>query len=70
MNAHSYKPYDTVAWKHALIDINLDYGIFQITSDNFTVKVAETVHDACTLLGVGFEHIPEMDVKNLFRKRT
>ena len=69
MNAHSYKPYDTVAWKHALVDINLEYVIFQVTNDDFTVEVIEIVQDVYELLEVDFEYIPEMDVKSLFRKR-
>jgi len=55
--------------QNTLIYINLEHAIFQTTDDNFIVKVAGTVQDACKLLEVGFEYVTEMDGKRLFRKR-
>ncbi|MDH5732770.1 MAG: tyrosine-type recombinase/integrase [Candidatus Bathyarchaeota archaeon] len=55
--------------QNTLIYINLEHAIFQTTDDDFIVKVAGTVQDACKLLEVGFEYVTEMDGKRLFRKR-
>jgi integrase len=37
--------------------------------DEFTVKVAKTVEEACKLIEVGFEYITEIDSVKIFRKR-
>jgi len=51
------------------IYINIEQAIFKEVNDEFTVKVAENLDDACKLLEVGFEYITDMDGKKLFRKR-
>jgi integrase len=50
------------------IYINLEQAIFEVT-DDYDVKVAETLDDACKLLEVGFECVTNMEGKKLFRKR-
>jgi len=38
-------------------------------SDEYTVKVANTVQDAVCLIEQGFEYVTEMDGIKIFRKR-
>lgn len=49
--------------------INTEQAVFQTRNDEFHVKVAETLDEACKLLEVGFEYVTEIDGKKLFRKR-
>jgi hypothetical protein len=35
----------------------------------FTVKVAETLKEACELLEAGFRYVTDMNGKKIFRKR-
>jgi len=39
------------------------------TTDEFTVRVAKSLDDACSLLEVGFEYVTDIDDVKLFRKR-
>jgi len=55
--------------KSTLVYIDLEKAIFKETNDEFTVKVAETLDEACKLLEVGFEYITDMEGKKIFRKR-
>jgi integrase len=55
--------------KSTLIYIDLEKAAFKETNDEFTVKVADTLDEACKLLEVGFEYITDMEGKKLFRKR-
>ena len=55
--------------KTTLIYIDLEKAIFREANDEFTVKVAEDLDEACKLLEVGFEYVTDMDGKKLFRKR-
>ena len=48
--------------------INLEQAIFE-ANDQYDVKLASTVEEACKLLEVGFEYVTEMDGRKLFRKR-
>jgi integrase len=50
------------------IYVNLEQAIFEVNED-YDVKIAETLDDACKLLEVGFEYVTDMDGKKLFRKR-
>jgi len=50
------------------IYVNLEQAIFEINED-YDVKIAETLDDACKLLEVGFEYVVDMEGKKLFRKR-
>jgi len=38
-------------------------------ADDFHVKVADTVEEACKLIETGFEYATDMNGKKLFRKR-
>lgn len=40
-----------------LIYIDLEHAIFRTKNDQFTVRVAETVEEACQLIEVGFEYV-------------
>jgi hypothetical protein len=42
---------------------------FNLTSNEYTVKVAATLEEARQLLEVGFEYVTEIDGKKLFRQR-
>jgi len=55
--------------RSTLIYIDLEKATFKETNDEFTVRVAESLDEACKLLEVGFEYITDMDGKKLFRKR-
>jgi hypothetical protein len=44
-------------------------AIFNEADDEFHVKVAESLEEACRLLEVGFEYVMDMDGKKLFGKR-
>jgi hypothetical protein len=55
--------------KTTLIYIDLETALFKDTNDEFTVKVADTIEEACKLLEVGFEYVCEIDGKRIFRKR-
>jgi hypothetical protein len=49
--------------------IQLAETIFKETTDEFTVRVAKSLDEACNLLEVGFEYVTDMDDVKLFRKR-
>jgi integrase len=59
-----------VSLDNTLIYITLEQTLYG-TSDNqeFHVKIAENLDDACKLLEVGFEFVTDMEGKKLFRKR-
>jgi site-specific recombinase XerC len=50
------------------IYVNLEQAIFEV-NDDYEVKIAETLDQACKLLEVGFEFVTDMDGKKVFRKR-
>ena len=50
------------------IYVNLEQAIFEV-NDDYDVKIAETLDEACKLLEVGFEYVTDMNGKKLFRKR-
>jgi integrase len=52
-----------------MIYINLEQAVFATENDEFNVKVAGNLEEACKLLEVGFEYVTDMDGKKLFRKR-
>ena len=55
--------------RNTLIYINLEKALFQNADDEFHVKVAQNLDEACKLLEVGFEHVAEIDGTQVFRKR-
>ena len=55
---------------NTLIYIQLDNAIFGSGyNDEFTVKVAKTLKEACGLVEAGFGYVTEMDGAKIFRKR-
>ena len=55
--------------RNTLIYINLERALFQNTDDEFHVKVAQSLDEACKLLEVGFEYVTDINGAKLFRKR-
>jgi hypothetical protein len=55
--------------KSTMIYINLEQALFNISNDEFHVKTARTVDEACKLAEVGFEHFDTIDDVHLYRKR-
>ncbi|MEM2971480.1 MAG: tyrosine-type recombinase/integrase [Candidatus Bathyarchaeia archaeon] len=55
--------------RNTLIYINLEKALFQNVDDEFHVKVAHSLDEACKLLEVGFEYVTDMDGAAIFRKR-
>jgi integrase len=55
--------------QNTLCYINLEQAIFKDSIDQFHVKVADSIEDACKLLEVGYEYVTDMDGRKLFRKR-
>ena len=55
--------------RNTLIYINLEKALFQNADDEFHVKVAQNLDEACKLLEVGFEYVTEIDGARVFRKR-
>ena len=52
-----------------MIYINLEEAVFPAESDEFTVRVAKTLAQACSLVEAGFDYITDMDGCRIFRKR-
>ncbi len=52
-----------------LLYVQLAETIFKETTDEFTVRVAKSLDDACGLLEAGFEYVTDMDDVKLFRRR-
>jgi len=53
-----------------MIYINLEQAYFgQTNDDEFTVRVAHNVKEACELIEAGFEYVTDMDGAKIFRKR-
>jgi integrase/recombinase XerD len=56
--------------KNTMIYINIERTLFQSgTDDEFHVKTAETLNEACELLKVGFEYVTDMENVKIFKKR-
>ena len=51
------------------IYVNIEQAIFIEANEEFHVKVAGTLDEACKTLEVGFEYVIDMNGKKLFRKR-
>jgi hypothetical protein len=43
--------------------------MFEATSDDYHVKVAHDLKEACQLVETGFEYVTEMEGSKIFRKR-
>jgi len=56
--------------RNTLIYIDIENTLFQKGgSEEFHVRTARTVEEACKLIEVGFEYVCEMDGVKIFRKR-
>jgi integrase len=73
-----HKTHDIIHVQHSLghkdIGFTMKYihyeaAIYNAKTDDFHVKIAETVEEACKLIEVGFEYVTDVDCKKLFRKR-
>jgi integrase len=49
--------------------VNMEKVFFGDSAEEYTVKIASDVEEACKLLEVGFEYVTEFEGKKLFRKR-
>ena len=54
-----------------MIYINLEQAYFPSTGEDYHVKVAKNIEDACKLIEVGFEYVTGeyIDGGKIFRKR-
>ena len=52
-----------------MIYINLEAALFEIRNDEFTVRVAKTLDEACALVEVGFDYVTDMEDGKIFRNR-
>jgi len=43
--------------------------LFRDATDEYHVKVAETVEEATKLIAVGYEYVSSMEEKQIYRKR-
>ena len=55
--------------KSTMIYITLENALFQTTNEEFYVKTAKSVEEACKLVEVGFEYVTIYDGVQIFRKR-
>ncbi|MEM0007559.1 MAG: hypothetical protein QXR89_04750 [Candidatus Bathyarchaeia archaeon] len=55
--------------QNTLVYITIENALFQNINDEFHVRTAKTVEEACRLVEVGFEYITEIDGVKIFRKR-
>ena len=60
---------DTKKIGNTLLYIQLEKALFNETTDEFTVRIAEKPGDIKALLEVGFEYICQKDDLMFFRKR-
>jgi len=52
-----------------MIFINLEATLFQIRTNEFTVRVAKTLDEACKLVEAGFDYVTDFEGDKIFRKR-
>ena len=55
--------------QNTMIYINLEAALFEAESDEFTVRVAKSLDEACSLVESGFDYVTDMDGGKIFRKR-
>jgi integrase len=55
--------------KSTEVYINIEQAMFLVTDDEYHVKVANDLKEACQLVEVGFEYITDMEGAKIFRKR-
>jgi alpha-D-ribose 1-methylphosphonate 5-phosphate C-P lyase len=55
---------------HKRIEATLIYTqLVDFENDDFHVKVAQTLDEACELIEAGFEYVTDVDHQKIFRKR-
>jgi integrase len=52
-----------------MVYINLEAAIFQTACDEFTVRVARSLDEACRLIESGFDYVTDMEGATIFRRR-
>jgi integrase len=55
--------------QNTMIYINLEAALFQADADEFTVRVARTMDEACSLIEAGFDYVTDMEGGKIFRRR-
>jgi integrase/recombinase XerD len=55
--------------QNTLVYITIENALFTEANDEFHVRTAKTVEEACKLVEVGFEYVTEIDGVKIFRKR-
>ena len=55
--------------QNTLIYITIENALFTNANDEFHVRTAKTIEEACKLVEVGFEYVTEIDGVKIFRKR-
>ena len=66
---HFKKILDYKSIKNTMRYINLEAALFAVQSDEFTVRVAKTLDEACKLVEAGFDYVTDMDDGKIFRRR-
>ncbi len=67
---HVMKTLGHKAIQNTLIYIDLEKAAFRSPEDDeYIVRVAKTMDEACDLLEAGFEYVTDMDSAKIFRKR-
>jgi hypothetical protein len=56
--------------ENTMIYIDLEQLLFKTGNDEFHVKTAETLDEACKLLEVSFEYVTDMDGKKLLARNS
>jgi len=55
--------------QNTLIYITIENALFTDINDEFHVRTAKTIEEACKLVEVGFEYVTEIEDVKIFRKR-
>jgi integrase len=55
--------------KSTEVYINIEQAMFETSNDDYHVKIAHDLKEACQLVEAGFEYVTEMEGSKIFRKR-
>jgi len=55
--------------QNTMIYINLEAALFEAESNEFTVRVAKTLDEACSFVEAGFDYVTDMEGAKIFRRR-
>jgi hypothetical protein len=76
MECHKKPDMDHVRWLfgnksilNTSLYVNMEKALFNNSNYDYIVKVVSTIEETCKVIEVGFEHVTEMEGKQLFRKR-